>query len=174
MRANGCFRRNENRWLCPPIRTPCRLDLTPILADVWLMRGNNPLRVLIVMRGTVGFGFGVGLVFDGVVGFGFGAGVVGAGVVGCCFAGGEVAVALFVPCGPFLFPCMELLPCAKPPCENANHPPTTNAMTVLAANCPLSPATAPPSIYFIRQFCKDIYLFFDVRHINQVTLSCLF
>jgi len=123
------------------------------------MRGNNPLRVLIVMRGTVGLGLGVGLVFDGVVGFGFGVGLVFDGVVGFGFGVGVVAVALFVPCGPFLFPCKELLPCAKPPCENANHPPTTNAMIVLAANCPLSPATAPPQFTLFGSSVKTFTFF---------------
>ena len=45
---------------------------------------------MIVMRGTVGLGLGVGLVFDGVVGFGFG---VGADVVGF---GGVAGFPLFM------------------------------------------------------------------------------
>jgi hypothetical protein len=158
VRAKGCFSRNENRWLCTGIRTGRRFDRTPIRDDARLMRGNNPVRVLIVMRGTVGLGLGVGLVFDGVVGFAFGFGF------GFGFGAGVVAVALLVACGPLGFPCLALVdppPCAKLLTGKANHPKAATAITALVLNCPLSPAIAPPPIYLIRQFCKEINLNFD-------------
>jgi hypothetical protein len=105
------------------------------------MRGNNPVRVLIVMRGTVGLVLGVGLVFDGVVGFAFGFGF------GLGFGAGVVAVALLVACGPFGLPCLALVdppPCAKLLTGKANHPKATTAMTALILNCPLSLVIAPP------------------------------